>query len=175
MSDISSIPEQVFILPAFGKSQALPIDMSKIREAEKRIIEAKMVNPSTYAELECCFNEAYRDLKRHLSTIGFQLALADKTLEEAKASILLDTYPEFLKNGSMKKSQDNADLRKAFMIRDPSYSATLDRINQLKALESNMDGKIKVIERTCAYMKKQIDLVLRSGLGGNYSITSGRK
>jgi hypothetical protein len=171
----TQIADHALVLPAFGKAPALSMEMGRIKEAERRIIEAKSVNPVTYAELESAFNEAYRDLKRHLSSIGHQLNLADKAMEDAKSDILLDTYPAYLEEKKLKKTQDNADLRKAFMMKDVAYVAALDRINQLKALESVLDGKIKVIENTCRYMRKQMDLVLRSGTSSNYYVTSGKK
>jgi hypothetical protein len=172
----SQIVNQTMTLPAMGKVPAVSFEMGNIREAEKRIIEAKTVNPITYADLEGCFNESYRDLKKHLSSIGYQVALTEKAMEQAKSTVLLDIYPEFLKSNDMKKSQDNADLRQAVLMRDTDYLAALDRFNQLKALESMMDGKIKVMENTCRYMRKQMDLILRSGLSNaNHYVTSGRK
>lgn len=162
------------VIPAFGKLPELTLEMGKIRDAERRIIEAKTVNPITYADLEHSFNESYRDLKRHLSAIGFQIAMAEKALEEAKATVLLDRYPEYLEGKA--KNHDNSDTRKAFMARDPDYQAALDRLNQMKALESNFDGKIKVMENVCRYMRKQMDLILRSGLSSkDYYVTHGRK
>ena len=134
--------------------------MEKIFEADHRVIEAKTVNPSTYSDLEHCFNESYRDLKRHLSSIGYQIAVTDKAMESAKADVLLDKYPAYLESTGAK---DNADLRKAFLIRDETYSAALDRMNQLKALESNFEGKIKVMENVCRYMRKSMDLIIRNG------------
>ena len=177
MSD-QNAPTQVadtkLVLPSFGKIPALTLEMGRIKEAEMRLIEAKTVSPITYADLEHCYNEAYRDLKRHLSSIGYQIALAQKAMEIAKADALLDKYPDFMKDRP--KNQDNAATRDAFLIRDEAYVAALDRFNQLKALESNMDGKIKVMERVCSYMKKQMDLVLRSGLSGkDLYVSSGRK
>ncbi len=163
MSEENRIPDDhALVLPPFRKSPELSLDMGKIREAERRIIEAKMVSPVTYADLEHSFNEAYRDLKRHLSSIGYQIALAEKAIEEAKATVLLDKYPEFM--AGKPKSHDNADLRKAFLMRDDDYVSSLDRLNQLKALESNFDGKIKTFENVCRYMRKKMDLILRSGL-----------
>lgn len=162
------------VIPAFGKSPELSLEMGKIREAESRIIEAKTVNPITYADLEHSFNESYRDLKRHLAAVGYQIAMAEKILEETKATVLLDRYPEYLEGKS--KNHDNADTRRAFMARDADYSAALDRLNQMKALEANFDGKIKVMENVCRYMRKQMDLILRSGLSNkDYYITHGRK
>lgn len=165
--------KQALVLPAFGKSQALSFEMNLIKLAESRFHEAQQVNPITYVELEHTFNEAYRDLKRHLSTIGFQITQADKAIETAKAEVLLGSYAEFMEGKP--KSHDNADLRKAFLMRDESYLAALDRINQLKALESLFDGKIKVVENVCRYMRKQMDLLLRSGsINSNLYVTSGK-
>lgn len=163
------------VLPAFATIPETRYDMTKIREAELRLIEAKTVNPVTYVDLEHTFNESYRDLKKHLSAIGYQKDLVDKVMEQAKAAVLLDKYPEFLETNNMKKSQDNADLRKAFLMRDADYLAALDRMNQLKALESNMEGKLKVMENVCRYMRKQMDLILRSGVNPNLYVTSGKK
>lgn len=168
--------QQLMEVPAFKKAPALSMDMAAIRDAESRIIEAKNVNPATYADLEHSYNEAYRDLKRYLSAIGYQVVFAEKALEEAKADILLDKYPKFLEEKGIKKTQDNADLRKAFIAKDPEYQACLDRVNQLKALENNFDGKIKVFENVCRYMRKKMDLLIRSGLSGsNYYNTQDKK
>ncbi len=163
---ISTVSKTTLILPQEGKIPELRLEMAKIIEAEHRIIEAKTVNPVTYVDLENCFMESFRDLKRHISSVGYQLDLAAKALEIAKSDLLLDKYPEYLESNNFKKSQDNGDLRMAFFMRDPAYLAALDRINQLKALESNLDGKIKVMENVCRYMRKQMDLILRSGLSG---------
>jgi hypothetical protein len=172
-----AVPEgQVMVLPPFRTAPEIRLDVTKIRDAETRIIEAKTVNPSTYADLEHSYNEAYRDLKRHLSTIGYQIVFAEKALEEAKADILLDLYPQYLIDNNIKKTQDNADLRKAYIARDPNYQMCLDRVNQLKALENNFDGKIKVFENVCRYMRKKMDLIIRSGLSGaDYHVTQGKK
>lgn len=162
----------VLMIPAFGSAPAFSINMTIIQESEKRIIEAKTVNPITYTDLEHAFNESYRELKRHLSVVGYQMTLADKAMEEAKATVLIDKYPEFMEGKP--KSHDNADLRKAFMIRDPEYIAALDRVNQLKALEAMLDGKVKVMENVCRYMRKKMDLIIRSGVDPKLFVTGGR-
>lgn len=160
-------------IPAFGKSSAISFETTMIREADSRLIEAKDVNPITYSELESVINNAYRDLKRYLTKIGYEITLADKAMEEAKSDIVLDKYPAFMQGRP--KSHDNSDMRKAFMMRDQAYIAALDRFNQLKALESYFDGKIKVLENTSRYMKKKMDLILRSGVSSDLYITSGGK
>lgn len=174
MSDSQDSPSQVMVLKPFGKAPELRMEMKNVRLAESRLIEAKTVNPITYADLEYTFNEAYRDLKKYLSAIGYSVTLAQKSLEDAKADVILGSYAELIKDKP--KSYDTLDLRNAYLTRDKAYSEALDRIAQLKALESNLDGKIKVMERVCSYMRKQMDLVLRSGMGSaDYYITQGKK
>lgn len=162
MNNELTTSSEVMELPALGKTPSLRLELSNIREAEKRFLEAKTVNPSTYVDLEHTFNESYRELKRHLSNIGYQINLTDKSLREAKANVLLGTYAEVM--SGKPKSHDNADLRDAYLIKDPSYSAALDRMNQLKALESMFEGKLKVIENVCRYMRQKMYLISKSGV-----------
>lgn len=169
-----NLNEHSIIVPAFGKSPQLRLDMGIVREAEIRLVEAKTVNPSTYSDLSHCYNESYRMLKLHLSNVGYQVALAEKALEEAKADVILGEYSEFLKDKP--KTAGNTDLRNAFLIRNPEYSSALDRISQLKAIQSNFEGKIKVLENVVSYMKQKMYLVSKSGLGNeNLHITSGKR
>jgi hypothetical protein len=162
------------VLPAFGKAPELKMEMKNIREAEARLIEAKTVSPVTYADLEHTFNEAYRDLKKHIASIGYSLSMAQKSLEDAKADVILGSYAEAMKDKP--KSHDTLDMRNAYLTRDVQYSAALERIAQLKALEANLDGKIKVMENVCRYMRKQMDLILRSGLSSkDFYITQGKR
>lgn len=174
MSEQQAPDSQLMVIPAFGKAVAMKMEMVNIRTAERRLIEAKTVNAFTYADLEHTFNEAYRDLKKHLASIGYALTLAQKSLEEAKADVILGSYAELLKDKP--KSYDTLDMRNAYLTRDPAYSAALDRIAQLKAIESNMDGKIKVMENVCRYMRKQMDLLLRSGMSNkDYYVTQDQQ
>jgi hypothetical protein len=149
------------------------LSLNSTREGESRLLEAKMVNPITYADLECCYNQAYRELKRHLATIGFELSKADNALETAKSNFLIDVYQEKIKD--LPKSYDSSDLRKAHLMRDSAYVDAKNRVDMLKAMEALLDGKIKVFERTCAFMKKRMDLVLRSGLSDPQLYVTGKK
>lgn len=178
MSDLINTVDKnnhTLILPSLNRIPELKLQMSTIIEAEQRLIEAKTVNPITYADLEHCFNESYRSLKQHLASIGFQINQTEKVMEQAKAEVFLSKYPEYFQKQGFAKSYDNSDLRKAFLMKDEDYLMALDRLNQLKALESHMDGKLKVIENVSRYMKKQIDLLMRSGLSNRdlYSTIKG--
>ena len=153
-------------LPPFGSRPPIVMDISKIREGEKRLIEAKVVNGATYSELEYTYNEGYREAKKYLSVIGYELTRAQKALRDAKSEFLLDRYPEELKKIELK---DSVSLREAFLEKEPNYVAAQDRIDMLKAIESLLEGKIKVFENVCRYMKKQIDIENRSGTNNHYT------
>lgn len=162
------------VIPGFQGSPSLTLPISATRESEQRFIEVKMVNPITYTDLEHTFNESYRELKKHLATIGYQLAMADKAKRNAQSRIMLDLYPDFIKDKP--KTYDNSHVRDAFLMRDKEYSEAIDRIAMLTALEAFMDGRIKTIENVCRYMRKRMDLVMRSGLSSaDLYITSGKK
>ena len=175
MENNSNQNTHALTIPAFGKSPELRLDMTKVREAETRFIEAKTVSPSTYSDLENCYSESYRVLKTHMSNIGYQLALAEKALRAAKADVVLGAYAEHM--AGKPKYQDNADLRDAFLMKDPAYLAAMDRVAQLKAMESNFEGKIKVIENVCKYMRQKMYLISKSGvpMDGPIGVTIGRK
>lgn len=134
-----------------------------------RLVEAKTVNPSTYAELEHTYGESYRELKNNMAVIGHQIVKAEKELKLIRACLLLDKYPDFMRDKP--KSHDNSDMREAFFIKDEEYQSALDRVNMLKAMEAFTEGKIKVMENVSRWMRKQMDLVLRSGINPNLYIT----
>jgi len=148
-------------LPAYGHARELQINLEKVDEAESRLHEAQAVNPGTYGELEYTFNEAYRQLKKMVSSVQYEIANIQKTIDERKADIVLEVIPEMLKDRP--KSHNNADFRNAVFAKDEEYQKATDHLNKLKAMESHFEGKIKVMERTCAAMRKQMDLIIRAG------------
>lgn len=158
MTDISKGVE--LVIPKFGSSDQITLPMNAIKEGERRLIEAKIVNPATYSELEFTFGEGYREARKNVTVIGYEITKAEKALREAKSVAILDEYPEFLKEKGLK---DNATVRDAFLEKRPEYVAAQDRIDMLKAMLDLMEGKIKVFENVTRYMRKEMDLIIRSG------------
>jgi hypothetical protein len=151
-------------IPQCGALGELEISLDKTLEAENRLIDAKSVNPATYADLEYIFNESYRELKRAYAAVTYRLAKAEEAVDNARATALLDKYPEFVKDKP--RNYDNADIRKSFIQRDEDYLKATDHRDQIRAIELLIEGRIKVMERTTSYMKKQMELIIRSGAGG---------
>ena len=152
------------VIPQFGSLPQMTLDLTKIKEGEDRLYEAQNVTVISYSNLEYVYNEGYREAKKHLSQVGYQITRAEKALREAKSRALLDEYPVFLKDRNMK---DSAQIRDAYLETVKDYTEAQDRIDMLKAIDALLDGKVKVFENTCRYMKRQIDIVLRSGMDVN--------
>jgi hypothetical protein len=167
MSD-HNIPSNAFSddlsiqLPEFRGLPSITVNMTALKTAERRLIEAKTVTPSTYTDLEHTFNEAYRELKRNLSTVGYQIMKTKSEMDKIKSGILLDKYPEFLKEKGSKF--DNASMRDAFIHRDPDYEQARDRLDSLTALEVFLEGRVKVMENVSRYMRNAMQLIIRSGV-----------
>lgn len=149
-------------LPEFRGLPSVRLDVSSLQEAERRLIEAQHVNPSTYTNLEHCFNEAYRELQKHIATVGYQITKVENEYEKSKAVVLLDKYQEYMKDKPSRL--DTAEFRKAYLSQDKDVQEAKDRLDSLKALEIFLNGRIKVMENVCRYMRKRMDLLIRAGV-----------
>jgi hypothetical protein len=149
-------------LPEFRGLPSIRLNASSLQEAERRLHEAQHVNPSTYTNLEHCFSEAYRELKRHLATVGYQITKVENEYEKSKSIALLDKYQEYMKDKPARL--DTSEFRKAYIFRDAEVMEAKERLDSLKALEMFLDGRVKVMENVVRYMRKRMDLIIRSGL-----------
>ena len=152
------------VLPEYKSLPSIRMSLDSLKEAERRLIEAKDLSPATYADLEHCFGEAYRDLKRHLATVGYQILRMESELNKLKSIVILDKLPEYLKDKP--KTANTASVRDAYIGSDPEVQVARDRLDSLKAMEIFMEGRIKVMENVCRWMKVRMQLIIRSGLSG---------
>jgi hypothetical protein len=157
-------------IPGFGVTAPVTLDLSKTKVAEDRLPEAEHVNAANYNSLEYCFNDSYRELRKVISKIAYEITRANKILKAARSEALLDKYPDFLvehvkkfPNGLKAKDIDNKDTREAFLNKDANVIAAQDRIDMLTAMLAIYDGKIRHLEKTCSYMKKEMDMNIRGG------------
>jgi hypothetical protein len=150
-----------FTIPEFDIRPSIRLDFSSISGGEQRLIEAKIVNGGTYAELEYVYNEGYREAKKNLTVVGYEITQAKKIIRRLKSQYILDDYPDFLKKSKLK---DNATVRDSFLESKQDYVDAQDRVDMLIALESLLEGKIKVFENVCRYMRKEMDILIRSGM-----------
>jgi len=166
-------------VPAGSNLPALSIDLTATTEAEKQLVLAKTVSPSNYTDLEHTFGESYRELGKALSSLEWQIdKLKTETAKIKSRAMMGDDdgkggYFEFMSNKP--KGMDSQDMREAFLMKNAEYLAALDRMAQLSALSGYTERRIKVMENVCRYMKKKMDLIIRSGVPWNPTTGNGQK
>lgn len=149
------------VIPQAGTRPAISLSRNSINEGYKRLVEAKTVNIATYADLEYVFNDGYREAKTNISIIGYEITVAQREVRRIRGEYILDVYPGFLKERGLK---DNAANREAFLERQEDYVVAMDRVALLTAIQTSFEGNIKVFENVCRYMKKEMDILIRSGV-----------
>jgi hypothetical protein len=164
--------EIAFKLPEFKSLPAVKLVMNNVKVAESRLHEAQHANPATYSELEHCFGESYRDLQKHLGTVGAHILKAKTMLDKAKGVALMDKFPEYLKDKP--KSMNNAAVRDAFVGQDEDVAAITDHLDTLMGLELLLEGRVKVMENVCRWMRKRMDMIIRSGVDPDFFIRAKR-
>ena len=165
MSDNSLSKQQVdLVIPAYRNFPEMVVPRQKITEGYQRLVEARVVNAATYTDLEFCFNEGYREARANIRAVNYEITKLEKHIAQLKSRLLIDEYVPFLKETKLKDSNATKD---AFFQQDEDYVGSLDRLNFLQAISQMFEDNVKVFERTCAYMKKEMNLVLRSGVDPN--------
>lgn len=155
-----------FTIPKAGSFQPLTLDMSMLSTAEGRMHEARVVNMAVYSELEGVLSDGEKECRANHTLVGYEITKTKKAVRKIKSEYLLDEYPIFLKEKGLK---DNACNREAFLARQDDYEEMLDRMDMLQAFQELLDGKIKVIDNVRRYMKKEVDIQLRSVFNNKYT------
>ena len=79
-------------------------------------------------------------------------------MKRIESELILDEWSEFK---ASRKLSDNGSNRDAFLNSKDRYVSAQDRIDMLMALESLIDGKIKIFQEVRRHIRKQIDILLR--------------
>jgi len=153
-----------FLIPEFDGRPAINLSFTANYEAERRMVEARVVNGATYSDLEMIILQGESEMRTNHSQITYEITRSKKTLERLKSEYLIDEYVPFLKETGLK---DSTIVKNAFLQKKEDFIAAQDRIDFLTALESLVEGKIKVLNNVSRVMKKEMDLQIRSAFNGN--------
>jgi hypothetical protein len=125
----------------------LSLDMSMIYQAESRLKEISYVTPVTSRELSSFFNQATNESTKYLAWIEYEILQAKKTLDIAKAKVILEIAPveaNRLKEAGIKM---NSEWREALIAMDDDCQKAQDILNALYAVKYLLEGKAKTFER----------------------------
>lgn len=118
----------------------LRLDMLPLKTAEQRLPEVRMVTPLTATELSATFNEACTLATKYMAWIEYQVLVAEKNLELAKATVILDIAPEEFKKQKDTGIKYNEDFRNALIARNAECQKMLDICNSLAAAKALISG-----------------------------------
>lgn len=122
----------------------LVLDMSKIYSAENRLEDVKSCTPDTSSEFMGDLNVASNETSKYMAWVQYELLMAKKNYDRRKAVLILDFFPDFVKEKGVKP---NEDLREAFIINDSEAYQLRDRIDCLTAALYLLENKLKCFVR----------------------------
>lgn len=171
MTDLIQNPREVIFCPrGSGQGDPIVIDLKAILQTEARVREVAFVTPDKAGELLASFNVSWRDLHQHTVFLEKELNDANRSLNKIKAVLILDEVPELLKKKGL---TNNEAHREAIVTLDEGYSAALDRKEEIEALISWFQGKLKSFQMAFDSVKKIMSDSAFNYLGGNSHRTSG--
>lgn len=139
----------VMVLPRgnLQNTQPLRVDMSPLYKAEERLSEIAIINAMKAAELMGFFNEAANRATRYAGSVQYELSLAQRSLDRAKARVIMEVLPAQMAKWKESGIKANEDLRTALFSLDPECENLFDRIDCLGAAIILLEGKIKSFVR----------------------------
>lgn len=149
------------VVPAFKHCPELKLSTSGWQTAMSRLNEAQNLVPANYSSLEFTFQEAWRESKKNAITVGDAIKKAKQNIEEIKADIILEEIPKLLQD--VPKTVNNADFRKAVMMKNTDYVTANTHLEKLEAMLEHFESHMKMMENTSRFLKKQMDYIIRNG------------
>lgn len=143
-------PNSTMIVIPRGTPNLPPIhlDMTEIYNCENRVYEVRSVNPVTAVELRALFNSAANLSGKYIAWIEYEINMAKKQFDLAKATVILDKAPEEFKRLKDTGIKYNEDFRDALVARDRECQEASDKISHLTAIKAFIDSKLKTFIRS---------------------------
>ncbi len=134
-------------IPSNSPGQSLKFNMAKIYDAERRLPEIRGLNPSVAADLKFQFLEAQADVLKYLALLRYQFLTAKRNYDVARATALLDKFPDFAASLKEDGRKENESIREAFLIRDADVLRCREIMEAMDATKVYMENKEKTLDR----------------------------
>lgn len=160
-------------IPKSAGRSGIVLLMSPIYNTVRRFDEIAVLTPTTYPELSCAVNAAYRLALNNFRIIEKEIVESKKKYNEIKADALLDEYPEKLKELKEKGLRDCKDIKDAFIAKHEKCKGSQDRIDMLEAFSVLLKDKVDSFIDAERRMKR-IHSAFAPSMKGNVYNTGGR-
>jgi hypothetical protein len=146
--------ETNYLVPTGDGKNKIVINIEEIVQAELRLQDVAIVNQFTAPEMLSTFNAVWLKLNRSVTQLTYQKNIADNHHKNAIADAKLACTEEALqKLGHTKAS---ADLRAAFVQKDPTVQATKDRLDEISFILDTLRGKMEAFYNAYNSVKKLV-------------------
>jgi len=136
---VPTSPRMLRVPRGYFDQPEIELDMTRIDEANRRMQEARFVNPSTQKELEGLFNEAANDAGKYMAWVDYEILKIKKIYDKARARVTLGKAVEEAKRFKADGIKMNEDIRNALYAMDPDCERALDIQNDLTAAKSVLE------------------------------------
>lgn len=137
-----------------GVGEPIILDMVRVASAQSRLQEVATVNLQNASELMSTFNEVWLELNRSVTMLTYERARAEDSLKVAHAESILDCSDEIIKKRGHAKSSEG--LREAVADLDPRVRSAKERLNEIRAVYSYLDGKMQAFANAYTAVKKLV-------------------
>lgn len=141
----------------------LKLEMKDVYDAENRLHEVSVVSPVTAPELMGYYNSACNLTTKYISWLDYEILMAEKYYQLAKATVILDKLPEEWAKRKSSGMKQNEDFRDALIARDSECEARKDALNCLIATRALLDAKAKTFIRAFSTCKATWERRFMSG------------
>ena len=146
--------ETNYLVPTGDGKNKIAIDIEDIVKSELRLKDVAIVNQFTAPEMLSTFNAVWLKLNRSVTQLAYQKNIADNHHKNAIADAKLACTEEALqKLGHTKAS---ADLRAAFVQRDPAVQQAKDRLDEISFVLETLRGKMEAFYNAYNSVKKLV-------------------
>lgn len=164
--------DSVLEIPSGTPGSPIRFDLRKIYYAENRLPEIRGLNLAVAADLKSVFLEAHADVLKYLSVLRFRILSAKRQLDIARATALLDKFPEYATLLKAEGRKENEDIREAFLIRDQDVLKWREVVDALDAAVVYMTNKEKIMDRAYWECKSSLEEANKLASGRSFSQSS---
>ena len=139
--------------------EPLTFEMGEIYRDYHRQEEVAMVNSIRAPELLTVFNRNYLTLSRYINILQYEIDVANRRLEEAKAILIIDKLPGLLSEKGLSSPRSplgSEDVRQAFLSQDADYQRFRQLLEILNLHLTNFETYRKGFENSYNSVKKLI-------------------
>ena len=146
--------QTTYMVPSGDGQNKIAIDIEEIVKAELRLPDVAIVNKFTAPELLSTFNNVWLKLNRSVTQLTYQKNVADNCHKNAMADAKLACTEAALQ--ALGHTKASADLRAAFVQKDPIVQQTKDRLDEISFILDTLRGKMEAFYNAYNSVKKLV-------------------